>query len=185
MSNIELEYRALLTKEQYSSLLNKLNKSAKDLGEDDKNVYFFIFPDKLLKVVNNVSKNTAKIVLKLNKIGLGSDFEEIEIPIEPKNVEKSVHMFKSIGFNEVQESFQKRHNYLYKSVELAIKYSDNWGYHIELEILLDNKNKIEKANKKIFAVASELGLKILTDQELKDFTKKIDSAHREKKSFKR
>lgn len=185
MANIELEYRALLTKNEYKHLLDFLNNYTKDLGEDDKNVFFFILPDKLLKVVDNVSKKSAKLVLKLNKIGVGSDFEEIEIPINPQEVSKAVEMFKILGFNEIQESFQKRHNYLYKGVELALKYSNNWGYHVELEILLDNKAQINigNARNRIFKVAKNLDLKLMTDNELKVFTSKIDKAHKNKKQF--
>jgi len=182
MAQIEIEYRALLTEDAYNALAKKLDGEAKDLGEDDKDVFFFIFPDKLLKVVNNMSAKSAKIVLKLNKIGVGSDFEEIEIPISQSDVDKSVRAFKAMGFTEVQQSFQKRHNYIYKDVELALKYSDNWGYHIELELLVDNVAKKDDADKQIYAVANELGLKIMTDEELAEFTKKIDAQHRAKRA---
>lgn len=178
MANIELEYRALVTESEYGKLMSFLDTNAEDLGEDDKNVFFFILPDKLLKVVDNKSHKTAKIVLKLNRIGNGSDFEEIEIPIEPNDVENSVYMFKSLGFNEIQQSFQKRHNYIYKNVELAVKYSDNWQYHVELEILLSDASQRPYAEKQIRNVAKELGLNVMNDQELKELTAKIDGEHR-------
>ncbi len=180
MPNIELEYRALVNEAEYHKLIAFLDGNATDLGEDDKNVFFFILPGKLLKVVDNQSTNSAKIVLKLNRIGQGSDFEEIEIPIDPDQVEKSVHMFKSLGFTEVQQSFQKRHNYKFKGVELAVKYSENWQYHVELEILLSDREQQAEAEKRIHAVAAELGLKIMTDDELKELTAKIDAEHRSK-----
>lgn len=180
MYNIELEYRALINEAEYRKLMAFLDANATDLGEDDKDVFFFILPDKLLKVVDNKSKKTAKLVLKLNRIGQGSDFEEIEIQIDPSEVNKSVHMFKSLGFTEIQQSFQKRHNYVFKGVELAVKYSDNWRYHVELEILLTNRKKQSEAEKQIHAVAEELGLKIMTDDELKEFTAKIDAEHQAK-----
>lgn len=44
-------------------------------------------------MVNNISKKNAEIVLKLNKIGRGNDFEELEIPIDPKMVEGWVTFF--------------------------------------------------------------------------------------------
>ena len=133
-------------------------------------------------MTDNKSKKTAKITLKLNKIGLGSDFEEIEIPIDPTEVEKSLKIFKSLNFTEVQESFQKRHNFEYKGVELAVKYSDNWGYHVELEILITDRAQQNEAEKQIHSIAKELELKIMSDEELKDFTGKIDAAHRAKNS---
>lgn len=175
---IEIEYRALLSKKNHKELEVFLNKNAQSLGGDDKNVFFFIFPDKLLKVVDNISKQSAKTVLKLNKIGKGSDFEEIEIPIKQEDVGKAVKMFSSLGFDELQESFQKRHNYLYKEVELALKYSDTWGYHLELEVIVSNNGEQSEAERKIRSVAEELGVKIMTDEELAEFTKNIDQNYK-------
>ena len=121
MPQIEIEYRSMINKKKNDELLNFLNANAeKDLGEDDKTTYFFILPDKLLKVVNNISKRSAKLVLKLNKIGNGSNFEEIEIPISQSDVEKSTKMFELLGFTDVQKSFQKRHNFIYSGVNLPL-----------------------------------------------------------------
>ncbi|MEK6839910.1 MAG: CYTH domain-containing protein, partial [Nanoarchaeota archaeon] len=157
--NIEIEFRAMFGSEKYEELEKFLNDNAKDLGEDDKDVYFFMFPDKLLKVVNNVSKRNAKFVLKLNKIGRGSDFEEIEVPISQKDFEKTADIFTNLKMGDSMHSFQKRHNYLYKGVELALKWSEIWKYHLELEIVVNDPIDKTKAENKIFAVAKELGVK--------------------------
>jgi len=147
---IEIEFRSRFDKKRYNKLEKFLKTNAKDLGKDDKNVFFFIFQGKLLKVVDNVSKKTAKIVLKLNKIGHGSDFEEIEIPINPLEVTKTVKMIRSLNLDgDLMESFQKRHNYFYKGVEIALKYSDHWGYHLELEIMINDTIKKWRLNKKL------------------------------------
>lgn len=178
--NIEVELRSIFDESKYKELEEFLTKNAKDLGEDDKDVYFFILPDKLIKAVDNISKNTAKIVLKLNKIGEGSGFEEIEIPIQRESVEKAVKLFMSLGLNEIQRSFQKRHNYQYKEAEIALKYSETWGYHLELELLVESKDKVSEAEKKLHSLAEELGVKVMTDQELRDFTQKKDAEYRNK-----
>ncbi len=81
MKNIEVEFWAKFSEEKHKQLFSFLHKNGKDLGKDDKDIYFFLFPDKNLKVVNQVAKKNAKIVLKLNKIGLSHSFKEIEIPI--------------------------------------------------------------------------------------------------------
>lgn len=106
-------------------------------------------PDKLLKVVNNISKNNAKLVLKLNKIGKGSNFEEIEIPIERKYINDFVKVLTTIGFTDnIMHSFQKRKNYVYKGVEVALKYSEVWGHHLELEIMIADIKEKEQAEKR-------------------------------------
>jgi len=178
---IEIEFRAIFSEKKYNQLKKFLDQNAENLGPDDKNVFFFILPDKLLKVVDNKSKRTAKIVLKLNKIGRGSDFEEIEIPINPSQVKKAVDMFKKLGFTEIQESFQKRHNYKYKDVEIALKWSKIWGYHIELEVLITQASEKGGAEERIKRVAKELGIKLMTDAELAEFTKRADENYRQGK----
>lgn len=155
--------------------------NARDFGEDNKDVYFFLLPDKLLKVVNNVSKKTAKIVLKLTKIGRGSDFEEIEVPINQSDFEKTAKMFMALHRGDVMHSFQKRHNYLYKGVDLALKWSELWGYHLELEVVIHDKNKKQFAEKKILSVAEELGVKIMDDRELREFTTRKEREYKNNK----
>ena len=173
--NIEVELRSVFDEATHKRLKEYLAKTAKNLGEDDKDVFFFLFPDKLLKVVNNISKKTAKIVLKLNRIGKGSTFDENEIPIAPDDCQKAVDMFLHLGFKNMQHTFQKRHNYLYKGVELALKYSETWGYHLELEIVIHDEAQKQEAVNKIAEVGNELGVHLLSDDELTELTKKIDS----------
>lgn len=178
--NIEIEHRARFDEGKYNELQKFLNASAKDLGQDDKDVYFFLFPDKLVKTVNNVSKKTAKIVLKLNKIGKGSDFEEIEIPINQEDFDKATKLFITLETGEHMRSYQKRHNYLFKDVDLALKWSEAWGYHLELEIVVNDTTKKKDAEKKIFAIADKLGVKIMTDQELLEFTQVAEAEYKKK-----
>lgn len=142
---------------------------------------FFIMPDKLLKVVNNISKNNAKLVLKLNKIGKGSNFEEIEIPIERKYINDFVKVLTTIGFTDnIMHSFQKRKNYVYKGVEVALKYSEVWGHHLELEIMIADIKEKEQAEKKIREAANDLNIKLMTDEELAEFTKKAEEKNKTK-----
>lgn len=178
MKNIELEYRALVTEEKHRELLEFFTKNGKDLGENNKHTFHFIFPDKLLNVIDLESKKEAKFALKLGKIGKGSHFEEIEISIDPKDFEKSVQFFKSLGFDEVIESFQMRHDYEYKGVEFAVKHSGEWGYHVELEILLPDRSGLQEAEQKIRSAAEELGLKLMSEEELAAFTGAIEAKHR-------
>jgi predicted adenylyl cyclase CyaB len=178
--NIEIEHRARFEEGKYNELQKFLGASAEDLGQDDKDVYFFLFPDKLVKTVNNVSKKTAKIVLKLNKIGKGSDFEEIEIPIHQEDFDKATKLFITLETGEYMRSYQKRHNYLYRDIELALKWSEDWGHHLELEVVVNDISKKEDAEKKIFALAEELGVKIMTNQELLEFTQVAEAEYKKK-----
>jgi predicted adenylyl cyclase CyaB len=178
---IEVEVRAIFDEEKYKLLYTFLDTNAKDLGEDDKDVYFYLLPNKVIKSVNNISKKTAKIVMKLNRVGKGgNEAEEIEIQISPSDFPKAVKFFSELEFDEVQQSFQKRKNYMYKDVEIALKYSDSWGYHMELEIMVDDKSKQENAEKKLNEVANELGVHIMTQDEQKEFAANIDKRYKSK-----
>lgn len=178
-SQIEIELRSVFGKAKYNQLKSFLDKKADYLGPDDKEVYFFLLPDKIVKVVNNISKGSAKIVIKLNRIGRGtSDFEEIEILITLSDFEKAVNLFSALPFDQVESSYQKRYNYSYKGVELALKWSNTWGYHLELEIVVDDKAKKEKAEVVIRGIAEELGVEIMTEEELSVFAKKIDENYK-------
>ncbi len=177
---IEIEFRSLLNKSQYKKIQEFLNKNAKDLGEDNQNIYFFLLSDRIVKVVNNLSKKIAKIVIKLNRLGRGrSDFEEIEILIDPSDFNKAVKLFSALPFDQIQNIYQKRHNYKYKGVDLALKHTESWGYHMELEVVIEDRSKKEVAEEKIRKVAKELGIKIMSEQELTDFAKKIDERYKQ------
>lgn len=176
---IEIELRSIFGKKKHDQIKKYLDKNAEDLGKDDKDVYFFLLPDRIIKVVNNVSKNSAKIVIKLNRIGRGtSDFEEIEIPISPSDFDKTVKLFSALRFDQIQNSYQKRHNYLLDGVEIAIKWTNSWGYHMEMEIVVNDKSQKDSAEFKIRKVAEKLGVRIMTEDELREFTKKIDENYK-------
>ncbi len=179
---IEIELRAMFDEEKFNSLKKQLDEKAEYLGQDDKDVYFFIFPDKLLKVTDNVSKESAKITLKLNRIGKGSDFEEIEFPIKREDVKKAADVFNKLDLTDnIMHSPQKRHNYLYKDVELALKWSPEWQYHLELEVVVEDAEHKDEAEQKIRSVAAELGVKLMTEKELAKFVKKVEEEKRKER----
>lgn len=179
IKQIEVEVRSVFNKEKHDQLKDFLDKNATDLGQDDKDAYFYLLPKKVVKAVNNISKKSAKIVMKLNRVGKGgNEAEEIEIPISTDDFSKAVKLFSELEFDEVQRAFQTRRNYQYKDVELALKFSDSWGYHLELEILIDDKSKQEQAEKRLKEIADELGVKIMTPEEQHDFALKIDQQYK-------
>ena len=177
MKNIELEYRARFSKKKYDALFKFLRSHAKDLGADDKRVWFFVMPDKLLKVTHDISSKSGKITLKLTKIGRGSHFEETEFPISEKSVETAVKLFAKLGHKYLLEPKILRHNFFYKGVEVALKYSKTWGYHLELEIMISSVKQKERAKKKIFSIAEELGVSLMSEKELWQFTQHVEKTY--------
>lgn len=176
MNNIEIEFRSKITKKKYDELNKFLEENGEDLGEDNKDTLFYILPDKLFKVVNETSKNKAKIVLKDSRIGDGSDFNEWEIGMNPEEYEKAIDMFNHLELpGKSMRAWQERHNFIYNNVEIAVKYSEYWEHHVEMEIVIDDISKKEEAEKIIHSVADELGVKLMTDEEIKAFTESVES----------
>ncbi len=172
----EIEFRGKLTKDKYEAVTSFLQDHAKNLGDDNKDVIYYILPDKLLKLVKNTSQNNAKVSLKMNRIGDGAAFEEIEFYLPIEEYDNSTLLFQKLGLDaKKMEGPQLRVNYIYKDCEIAMKYSDVWGYHFEIEKMVESEHDQAEAEKQIRLVAGELGLPIMTEEELKDFTSSVEN----------
>lgn len=172
----EVELRAQFDKAQYNKLMEYLHKSAKDLGQDDRVNYIFIFPNKFLKIVHATSQATAKLAFKQGNLGTSRSFKEIEVEFDASKFADMAEIFKKLELPaKVHKTAQIRHNYLFKGVEIAMKHSKNWGYHAELEIMVDNISQRDKAEIKIKTVAEELGIKLMSNKEIIELRHRIDA----------
>lgn len=172
---IEVEFRARFNQEKFKAVEAFLRKHGKSLGRDDKDVWFFIMPDRLLKVVKAESKGTAKLSLKLNRIGNGAGFEEVELDIAPADFDKAVQLIKGLKLTDkVIREAQQRENFAYRDCEIALKYSKTWGYHLEIERMVTDTPEQAAAESAIRDVAEELGVMLMSEDELKAFVKKIE-----------
>ena len=175
--NIEIEFRAQFSKKKYGELSRFLVKHARNLGVNDQRIWFFVLPDKLLKVTHNITSQSGKITLKLTKIGKGNHFEEIEFFISEDAILPAIKIFAKLGYRYLFEPKILRHNFSYKGVELALKYSKTWGYHLELEVLIGSLKEKAGAEEKIQRVADELGVKIMSEKELLNFSQHTEKTY--------
>lgn len=179
---LEIEKRGLLNEEKYNELLSFLSENAKNLGEDDKDVVYYIYDDKLLKVVNNLSKNNAKISLKMNKLGDSVATEELEVFFDKDNFLQMKKIIEKVcSPKQIIEGEQKRKNFMYKECEISVKWSKDYQYHFEIEKMTENKSDISLLEKEIDIVLSELGLISMTNDEIKSFQKKIEETAKDSK----
>ncbi|MFD8379072.1 hypothetical protein ACFV2X_11120 [Streptomyces sp. NPDC059679] len=182
---VEIEMRARFSKDAHDQLIDRLKRDGEDLGSDDKRIYFYVLSDQLLKVTDNTAQGTAKITLKGSKIGQGAAFAETEFAIAPADVTAAVTLFNALGFEDVMhEAFNFRHNFRFDGVEIAVKWSEAWGYHAEFEVLLDDaasEAAHTEATAKITDVATKLGITLMTEQELAEFTAAFEAAEKERK----
>ncbi|MCX6753444.1 MAG: hypothetical protein NTV03_00030, partial [Candidatus Nomurabacteria bacterium] len=163
------------------NLIEFLSINGEDLGQDDKDVIYYIYNDKLLKAVHNISKKNAKISLKMNKIGQGSVFPETEIYFGESEFSKIKFVLDNITNPEkVMGGIQKRRNFVYKGCELAIKWSKEWGYHFEIEKVVNDKDLIDDIERELEQITSELNIKIMTEDELTEFTQKAEENAKKK-----
>lgn len=183
---VEIEMRARFDEEAHDQLVARLEQEGTDLGCDDKHIYFYVLPDKLLKVTDNTAAGSAKITLKHSKIGQGVAFPETEIAIAREDVPAAVRVFNALGFeSQMHQAFNRRHNYRFRGVEIAVKWSEAWGHHAEFEVLLDDNASDaarQEATDRIFAVAKELSVTLMTEQELADFTAAFEAAEQARKA---
>ncbi|MHA6761993.1 hypothetical protein [Streptacidiphilus sp. PAMC 29251] len=183
---VEIELRARFDRDEHDQLVARLTQAAEDLGQDDKRIYFYVLPDQLLKVTENKAAGTAKITLKESRIGQGSAFPETEFPIAQGDVQAAVRIFNALGFESaMHEAFNFRRNFRFLGVEIAVKWSEAWGYHAEFEVLLgDDASEEAKAEAvdRIHSVATGLGVRLMTEQELVEFTTAFEAAEAERKA---
>lgn len=165
-TTIEIEHRSLITEEDFLRLRDFLNEKAENLGNDNKDTFFYIWPDKVIKVVENASTGKSKMALKPGRIGKQSYFHESEITILPNEVEQAKRFCETLEPEKVMRAYQFRTNYKYKEVEIALKYTQSWGFHMELEIMIDDLAKQDQAVVTIKNIADELNIKLLSEEEL-------------------
>lgn len=178
--------RARFDRSTYDRLISRLEQQGKDLGCDDKHIYFYVLPRKLLKVTDNTAAGSAKITLKSSRIGQGAAFPESEIPIAREDVPVAVRIFNELGFEAtMHEAFNERRNFRFRGVEIAMKWSQAWGPHAEFEVLLDDapgQAALDEAETRIRRAAADLGVTLMSEQELADFTAAFEAAERDRKA---
>lgn len=175
---LEIEYRAQLSESEYMRLAGHLNEHGEDLGPDCKHIWFYVLPDKLLKVVHNISHGTGKVVVKESRIGSGSAFPETELPILAEDVPTAVALLDALGFASFRhDAYNERHNWRYRGVEIAMKWSEAWAHHVELEVVLPNDagaDDVTNAERHIASVADELEVRLMSEGELVEFTRRFE-----------
>lgn len=165
-TTIEIEHRSLISEEDFLRLRTFLNTHAENLGNDNKDTFFYIWPDKVIKVVENTETGKAKMALKPGRIGKQTYFHESELTVLSTEVAQAKVFCESLEPERIMRAYQFRTNYRYKEVEIALKYTESWGFHLELEIMISDLGKQVEAVTLIEQVADELGIKLLSEEEL-------------------
>jgi len=184
----EYEERAFLDENDFLKVKAQLDGISLKISSDNKVSYFFVLPDKNVSIAVSPYKTVVKY--KGGQLGNGGNgFEEHEFAIKPDELPESIDLFTSLLNLEPLKSEQFRINYILPgSIEVALKYTQTWGFHIEVEKLYkaddSEKNEVEKiqAKDEIDNVGNMLGIKYITDEEMKQFVDDI-KAEKSKGSY--
>ncbi len=163
---IEIEQRALISEEDFLRLRDFLNTNSDSIEQDNKDTFFYIWPDKVIKVVENKSTGKAKIALKPGRIGKQSYFHEAELTVIPSEVESAKRFCENLEPEKLMRAYQFRTNYHYKGIDIALKYTQSWGFHMELEIMIDDLANQDAAIATIKTIADDLNIELLSEEQL-------------------
>jgi adenylate cyclase class IV len=167
---IEVEKLAMLSDESaYQAFIkNLIDYGAKDLGQNDTENIFYLGEGYQLKVAKLLSKNKGKFALKIRDFGdISSEEIEVHFSFDDANAAERMMDVLLSGRKKLPTA-QIRHDYLLDDVEVAVKYSDDWGYHIEFEQMVDTEGEIEMALEAIDKLATRLDIQTMTKEEAGD-----------------
>jgi adenylate cyclase class IV len=163
---IEVELRTVFDEEEHRRLEKLLKPYT--IGRDDRHSLFFFYEKGLVKITNYLSKEIVKLSYKNGRAGDGNLVEiEMEIP------EDKIVMFEKIldlgKPEQVQIIDQNRENFLVDGVEIALKFTESWGHHLEAEIVIEDNQDEKEAEDKIRKVGKKFGIEFMSDKEINDF----------------
>jgi adenylate cyclase class IV len=171
---IEVEFRALVSEADHARIKKFLDTHAKTLRHQEQASYYFHDSGKAFKLVHDKGQEQVRAAYKSKNITDAGHADEFEISIDPSQELAAVKMFKGLlGLDKVIYDEQVRTDYDYKRVEIALKWSEGWGHHLEFEVVVGLDSEIKAAEVLIQEVADELGVKLMTDQEVTDLVASI------------
>lgn len=175
MKQLEVELRGVLNEKDFKRVGQCL-QIADHKEEDNKLTYFFVTEGFILKVTDEESKNKAKITVKVGD-ETKNILQEYEIEIDRKSVVDSVSILRALGFDKVNPVNQKRINYSYKNAEIALKYTPDWGYHFEVEKIVNDIDEVDAARSELEDLCRELSIIPMTPAEIRTKITEINTLH--------
>lgn len=175
----EYEERAFLEEADFLRVLEKLGSMATSKRSDNKVSFFFVVAGKNLSIAQSPGK--AVIKYKEGAVGIGNGFREHEIPIDVQHTDQIIELFGHLLGVQPQVSEQFRMNYILPDgIEIALKYTETWGFHMEIEKTYSSEDEREDAKKKISEAMSSLGIKPLSEEEITAFRKQFDAGGKQR-----
>lgn len=166
---IEVEKKARFAESDKAQIIQTIlaQPDVQDLGDNDTDSVFYLTDREQIKVQKQISKGSAKIAWKSGGNAGQSARREIEVPIAPTDTQTAEALIEAMlpHAERFNASRQKRHDYRVGNIEIAVKWSNNWQDHLELEILVENEAAVSDALIRLDALANTLGIHLMTGAE--------------------
>ena len=170
----EYEERAFFEEKDLAHIKDTLAKLAKSQKSDNKTSYFFVLPDINVSVASSPAKTIVKY--KGGQLGKSNGFVEHEFAIDPQGLPEALKLFSALLKLEPQISEQFRINYdMGDGVEVALKYTHMWGFHLEFEKVYQATDEAGKgrregqAHAELTKLAEQLGVQFIDDATMAAF----------------
>lgn len=174
--NIEVELRGMMTNQDRLALLSFFHKKNIPIEKDNKISYFFVTNGFILKVSEETDKNQAKITVKSGD-ETKNILQEYEILIDKNDIEKALRLFIGLGYSKINRVAQDRMNIKYKGAEISLKYSEDWGFHFEIEKMASSVFEAKNIKESLREICCELGLRPMNSREIKEKIESINRSH--------
>lgn len=170
----EVELRGTLPESDFMLLSEELKKYPNE--NDDKETYFYVTTGFILKIEIKESSKEATLVVK-NGDETKNALEEIRVRLDPSDVPQMLKILEILGFSQVNIVKQKRINYfLEDDMVLSLKYTDDWGYHFEIE-KMSEQGKVENVKEILAQKCKQLKVKFMNTDEIAEKIREINKKH--------
>ncbi|MDD5625674.1 MAG: hypothetical protein PHG83_00725 [Patescibacteria group bacterium] len=172
---VEVELRGMLSKEKFDILSDTLGKQY-PYKDDNKETLFYVTIGFILKIEKRNNSEEIFLIVK-NGDETKNILEEIEIRLNSSDLYKIIKIFDNLGFSKINIVKQKRKNYyLEDGIVFSLKYTDDWGYHFEIEKVVEINNA-ESAKKLLTDKCRSLDIKFMNDIEIAKKITDINKKH--------
>jgi len=182
----EIEKRSLLSKKQFETLKNYLDKNAKFNNQTDIKSFLFQKPNFLR--IRLIKDND--IIIITTKSGNYNDIarKETNIKIKKNEFDNCLKKLIEQGYNKCSLLNTKRITYEIEKIKVELNEIDYFGLIVEVEATTEDKGKINELKQEVINIMNKLNLKELpsnTYQEMmnKMYSKTLKSVNEQNFSF--
>lgn len=166
MENIEVELRTFISAEKRKEILEIFSKREKTLEKQITTYYNCPQDFRLME-----TSKYCKLWLKEGKMHEEAR-REYEVIIDKKYQEALISMIKALGYEEQIKWYRNRITLWVDNIKVTIDETIGYGEIIEGEIIVNNKEEIERGKEEIRKLFSELKIENLSSKE--EFNQKYE-----------